>query len=590
MRRASNGLALLRRWLAFREQHQQQQYHHARAAPVFTASAGGDRQQVPSPSSSSSSSSSSSLPHPHASSSQQRRLDLIDPIPYYLHRPLIISQAATFATTASSSPRKKAPADGDSDDDDDNGAGAASPSCTTALNEDDPDAASFTPAVEARVRALADNHTALLRDLDAAAAEGGAEASRRAAALARRAASGRPLAAAWAELQSHALALREAEELLADTASASDPELRDLAREEAQTLRYQISSLKGQLVRLLLPAEPTDARDAVLEVRAGVGGEWAADFARDLLDMYSRYASEQGWRVEVLDESRSACGGVKAATAVISDPAGGGGGFGGGPAPSGVYGRLRGESGVHRAQAVPFTEKSGRVQTGTATVAVLPDAPEDDEDEDDEGDDPFSFGGDDDGGGGGGATPTRPRREPLLRESDVKMETFRASGSGGQHVNTTDSAVRLTHVPTGVVVACQTERSQHQNRARALRVLRAKLLERRRAARAAEAAAARAAAGLGRSGAGGFNERVRTYNYVDGRATDHRVGVTVHGLERGVLDGGEGLERLLGAVAARRRSERLESLLDELAARAAGGKEKQGLAGAGRKGSAAAKK
>jgi peptide chain release factor 1 len=475
-----------------------------------------------------------------------------------------------FTTKAAAASALAADADAHAAADDDDPTASATP-------ENDPDAASFTLPVEQRVRALADAHEALERDLAAAAAEGSAAASRRAAQLARRAARSRPLARAWSDLSAARSALAEARQLLSDP-SETDADLRELARDEIQLLEARELEFKAALVRLLLPAEPCDARGAVLELRAGVGGEWAADFARDLLEMYRRYCAAQGWRLEVLDESRSSRGGVKSATAVISDGGGvRGGGFGGegggngGGSGDGVFGRLRGESGVHRAQAVPFTEKSGRVQTGTATVAVLPDAPDGDDDDDDEEDgDGWGWaggGGEDGGGSGNNGNPAAPR-PPLLKESDVKMETFRSSGSGGQHVNTTDSAVRLTHVPTGVVVACQTERSQHQNRARAMRVLRAKLLERRRAARQAEQAAARQAAGLGRGGAGGFNERARTYNYVDGRATDHRVGVTVHGLERGVLDGGEGLERLVGAVAARRRADRLAALLDD-AARAA---------------------
>ena len=573
--------ALLQRWMAFRSAGQQT---HRRQAPIAGAAPPQQQQQRTGdgdveclgPCSSSSASRAEAPRSPYLLARTALEHHWIGP-------GVVITRRASFATAAATTSTSALRKEGDERDASD--ADADEPTLEGRgggrggegeEEEEDPDAASFTPAVEQRVKALADAHALLLRDLDAAAAEGGAGASRRAAALARRAAAGRPLAESWSRLCARTRALSEAEELQSDP--SSEPELRDLARDEARACASEARALRGRLVRLLLPPEPADARAAVLEVRAGVGGEWAADFARDLLEMYRRYAAGQGWRMEVLDESRSPFGGVKGATAVISAPGGGGGSGGGGGGggahagdgadhgpPLGVYGRLRGESGVHRAQAVPFTEKSGRVQTGTATVAVMPDAP-DDGDGDDDDDDEGGGGGGDDGEDGSGTNGGRPPRAPLLRDADVKMETFRASGSGGQHVNTTDSAVRLTHAPTGVVVACQTERSQHQNRARALRVLRAKLLERRRAAAAAEAAAARAAAGLGRPGGGGFNERVRTYNYVDGRATDHRVGVTVHGLARGVLDGGEGLERLLGAVAARRRADRLALVLDEAAA------------------------
>ncbi|KAI8473338.1 MAG: peptide chain release factor 1 [Monoraphidium minutum] len=350
--------------------------------------------------------------------------------------------------------------------------------------------------------------------------------SERFQALSRRAGQLQVVADGFAEIQRLKRELAGAEEIFAG-GGAGDEELREMAREERGTLRAQLSELRESLVAHLLPPDDDDDRNAVLEVRGGVGGEWAAAFAGDLLAMYRSYAAAQGWQFELLSAAYNDHGGVKAADAMVTGP--------------GAFGRLRWESGVHRAQAVPFTEKTGKVQTGTATVAVLAEASESD---------------------------------VTIAESDLKWDTFRASGAGGQHVNTTDSAVRVTHGPTGVVVACQSERSQHQNRAKALRLLRSKVQEAERAKAAASVNAARQQA----HGGARFNERIRTFHYVDGRVTDHRVpGLSIMGGVERVLSG-DMLGDLIGAVAAAKRDDALEELL--AAQQAAGGGEAAAAAAA----------
>ncbi|MGH2462732.1 MAG: peptide chain release factor 1 [Candidatus Limnocylindria bacterium] len=264
-----------------------------------------------------------------------------------------------------------------------------------------------------------------------------------------------------------------------------DPEVRDMARAEVENLEGRMAELDAELRRLLVPRDPNDERDVILEIRAGTGGDEASLFAADLYRMYERYAERRRWRVDLLTTSESPSGGFKE---VIAEVAG-----------DGAYSRLKFESGVHRVQRVPVTEASGRIHTSTATVAVLPEA------EDVE----VDFG-----------------------EGDLRIETFRSSGPGGQSVNTTDSAVRITHLPTGLVVAIQDEKSQHKNRAKALSVLRARLLEAERARQAEERGEVRRA----QVGTGERSEKIRTYNFPDDRVTDHRIGLTVHNLP-GLLEG-----------------------------------------------------
>jgi len=283
------------------------------------------------------------------------------------------------------------------------------------------------------------------------------------------------------------------EEILAD--DEADAEMKDLAGAEIEDLRARVPELEQALKIMLLPKDEADAKNAILEIRAGTGGDEAALFAANLFRMYQRYAEQKGWKVEVMDSSDTGIGGFKEIVSSISG--------------QDVFSRLKYESGVHRVQRVPETESSGRIHTSAATVAVLPEAEEVDIE---------------------------------IAESDLRIDTYRASGPGGQSVNTTDSAVRITHEPTGIVVTQQDEKSQHKNRAKAMRVLRARLYEHERQQIDAERAASRRS----QVGSGDRSERIRTYNYPQGRVTDHRINLTLHKLDR-ILDG-EGLDELVDAL------------------------------------------
>jgi len=301
---------------------------------------------------------------------------------------------------------------------------------------------------------------------------------------------------AWRSLRA---GIAEAEAMLAD------PEMKALAAEELDALRRRLPEAERRVTLALLPKDEADARDAILEIRAGTGGEEAALFAADLFRMYVRHAESVGWRVEVLDEAPSEMGGLREIVAAVRG--------------QGVFRRLKYESGVHRVQRVPATEAQGRIHTSAATVAVLPEA---------------------------GAVDVE------IRPEDIRIDTMRASGAGGQHVNTTDSAVRITHVPSGIVVT-SAEKSQHQNRARAMEVLRARLYDRARR----EADDARAADRKGQVGSGDRSERIRTYNFPQGRVTDHRVNLTLYRLEE-VLAGD--LAEILDTLASADQAEKLAAL------------------------------
>jgi len=295
---------------------------------------------------------------------------------------------------------------------------------------------------------------------------------------------------------------RGLEELLAD--SGTDPEMRELAREEIAALDDRLEKLDEALRVQLLPKDAADEKSAILEIRAGTGGGEAALFAADLFRMYQRYAAIEGWKVEVLSMTETEIGGLKEVVAEVSG--------------KGAFARLKFEAGVHRVQRVPVTEAGGRIHTSAATVAVLPEAEEVDLEIDD---------------------------------GELRVDVFRASGAGGQHVNKTESAVRITHLPTGITVAIQENKSQHKNRAQAMKILRARLFDIERA----NLAQARSAERKGQVGSGDRSERIRTYNFPQGRVTDHRINLTLYKLEP--ILAGEALGEVIDALQAEEQAARL---------------------------------
>jgi peptide chain release factor 1 len=310
------------------------------------------------------------------------------------------------------------------------------------------------------------------------------------------------LAKERSDIEGVVLKFHEYEKVIQDEAenkavlSDGDEELRELAQEELTALQSRREGIEKELRVLLLPKDPNDDKNIFLEIRAGTGGDEAALFAADLFRMYTKYAESAGWRVEIMSMSSTGVGGCKEVIALIEG--------------KGAYSRLKYEAGVHRVQRVPATEASGRIHTSAVTVAVLPEAED---------------------------------VEIDIAPEDVRVDVFRSSGPGGQSVNTTDSAVRLTHLPSGLVVSCQDEKSQHKNKAKAMRILRARLQD----MIVAEQEAQRASERKGMVGSGDRSERVRTYNYPQNRVTDHRVGVTLYRLD-GFLEGD--LDEMIDAIAA----------------------------------------
>jgi peptide chain release factor 1 len=297
----------------------------------------------------------------------------------------------------------------------------------------------------------------------------------------------------------------------ADLATAQtmldDEDMREMAEEEAASASAELQSLEAELQRMLLPKDPDDARPAFVEIRAGTGGDESALFAGDLLRMYTRFAESQGWRCEIVSESVSELGGYKEVVVRIEGEQ--------------VYGALKFESGGHRVQRVPATETQGRIHTSACTVAVLAEPDE--------------------------------AEAIKINPSDLRIDTYRASGAGGQHINKTDSAVRITHLPTGIVAECQDDRSQHRNKAKALQVLAARIQEAERSARAAKEAATR----KGLIGSGDRSDRIRTYNFPQGRATDHRINLTLYKL--GFVMEGE-LDEMVEGLLLARKAEQLAEL------------------------------
>ena len=317
----------------------------------------------------------------------------------------------------------------------------------------------------------------------------------------------RPVAEAVQTLERARAELPELEEM----AASGDPEMAGLARDELQALNERLPGLEREVALLLAPKDRDENASAILEVRAGTGGDEAALFAGDLFRMYQRYAQLRGWRVEIDSLSEGEVGGYKEIIASVTG--------------DGVFGRLKFESGVHRVQRVPATEAGGRIHTSAATVAVLPEPEE---------------------------------VEIEIRDQDLRIDTYRSSGAGGQHVNKTDSAVRITHLPSGIVVT-SSEKSQHQNRARAMKALKVKLYDQQREA----LDSARSDARKSQVGSGDRSERIRTYNFPQGRVTDHRINLTVYNLPK-VLEG-EALDDVIDPLIAEDQAARLAALEDEMA-------------------------
>jgi peptide chain release factor 1 len=321
----------------------------------------------------------------------------------------------------------------------------------------------------------------------------------------------RDLSREYAQLEPVTLSLKEhhqAERELAESRSMlDDPEMRDMAADDIARVEQRLADLDGELQVLLLPKDPRDEGNLFLEVRAGTGGDEAAIFAGDLFRLYARYAERQRWHVEILSAHDGEHGGYKEVVARIEG--------------RGAYSKLKFESGTHRVQRVPETESQGRIHTSAATVAILPEQDEVGEIE--------------------------------IRDGDLKVDTFRASGAGGQHVNKTDSAIRITHLPTGTVVECQDERSQHKNRARAMSLLKARLLDAERSKQSAAQAEARRL----QVGSGDRSQRIRTYNFPQGRITDHRINLTLYRLLE-VMQGD--LDELVDTLTREHQADELQSL------------------------------
>ena len=308
-----------------------------------------------------------------------------------------------------------------------------------------------------------------------------------------------PVAQAAQAWQRVTQARAEAEALL------HDPDFRELAQEEWEQAKAEQERLQEQIRLLLLPKDPNDGRGVIMEIRGGVGGEEGALFAASLLRMYTMYAQSRGWKMETVSMNATELGGVKECSVLVEG--------------EGVYSRLKFESGVHRVQRVPETESGGRIHTSAATVAVLPEAEE---------------------------------VECEIDPKDLQIDTYRASGAGGQHVNKTESAIRITHLPTGLVVECQDERSQYKNKDKAMRVLRSRLYEMEQARQAAATAAQRKS----QVGSGDRSERIRTYNVPQGRVTDHRIGLTLYKIDA-IMDGD--LDELIDALVTADQAEKLRS-------------------------------